>query len=77
MVCVKSMIAEGKKVVSKEETCIFFLQGKGNKNAGFSHLCQSTSQEVIEYAAELLKPLCNHIENLHNYFQVGTQIIYL
>lgn len=55
----------------------FFLQGKGNKNAGFSHLCQSTSQEVIEYAAELLKPLCNHIENMHNHFQVGTQIIYL
>uniref|UniRef100_A0A8C5SXL5 FA complementation group D2 n=1 Tax=Laticauda laticaudata TaxID=8630 RepID=A0A8C5SXL5_LATLA len=46
-----------------------FLKGKGNKNAGFSHLCQSTSQEVIEYAAELLKPLCNHIENMHNHFQ--------
>ncbi|ETE70717.1 Fanconi anemia group D2 protein, partial [Ophiophagus hannah] len=47
-----------------------FLKGKGNKNAGFSHLCQSTSQEVIEYAAELLKPLCNHIENIHNHFQM-------
>ncbi|KAG8128371.1 hypothetical protein E2320_015228 [Naja naja] len=46
-----------------------FLKGKGNKNAGFSHLCQSTSQEVIEYAAELLKPLCIHIENMHNHFQ--------
>ncbi|XP_070594967.1 Fanconi anemia group D2 protein isoform X2 [Erythrolamprus reginae] len=46
-----------------------FLKGKGNKNAGFSHLCQRTSQEVIEYADELLKPLCNHIENMHNYFQ--------
>ncbi|XP_025020945.1 Fanconi anemia group D2 protein, partial [Python bivittatus] len=46
-----------------------FLKGKGNKSAGFSHLCHSTSQEVIEHAAELLKPLCNHTENMHNYFQ--------
>ncbi|XP_053233340.1 Fanconi anemia group D2 protein isoform X3 [Podarcis raffonei] len=46
-----------------------FFKGKGNRNVGFSHLCQRSSQEVIEYAVELLKPLCNHMENMHNYFQ--------
>uniref|UniRef100_A0A670I1F5 FA complementation group D2 n=1 Tax=Podarcis muralis TaxID=64176 RepID=A0A670I1F5_PODMU len=40
------------------------------RNVGFSHLCQRSSQEVIEYAVELLKPLCSHMENMHNYFQV-------
>uniref|UniRef100_A0A670I064 FA complementation group D2 n=1 Tax=Podarcis muralis TaxID=64176 RepID=A0A670I064_PODMU len=47
-----------------------FFKGKGNRNVGFSHLCQRSSQEVIEYAVELLKPLCSHMENMHNYFQV-------
>ncbi|XP_060621713.2 Fanconi anemia group D2 protein [Anolis sagrei] len=46
-----------------------FLKGKGKINAGFSHLCQRTSQEVIECTIEFLKPLCNHMENMHNYFQ--------
>ncbi|XP_042305888.1 Fanconi anemia group D2 protein isoform X2 [Sceloporus undulatus] len=46
-----------------------FLKGKGKRSVGFSHLCQRTSQEVIECAVELLKPLCNHMENMHNYFQ--------
>uniref|UniRef100_A0A670I1J1 FA complementation group D2 n=1 Tax=Podarcis muralis TaxID=64176 RepID=A0A670I1J1_PODMU len=46
-----------------------FFKGKGNRNVGFSHLCQRSSQEVIEYAVELLKPLCSHMENMHNYFQ--------
>ncbi|XP_062977137.1 Fanconi anemia group D2 protein [Elgaria multicarinata webbii] len=46
-----------------------FLKGKGNKNVGFSHLCQRSSQEVIECAIDLLKPLCSHMENMHNYFQ--------
>uniref|UniRef100_A0A8D0BLI9 FA complementation group D2 n=1 Tax=Salvator merianae TaxID=96440 RepID=A0A8D0BLI9_SALMN len=46
-----------------------FLKGKGSRNVGFSHLCQRTSQEVIQCTVELLKPLCNHMENMHNYFQ--------
>uniref|UniRef100_A0A803TMP1 FA complementation group D2 n=1 Tax=Anolis carolinensis TaxID=28377 RepID=A0A803TMP1_ANOCA len=46
-----------------------FLKGKGKRNAGFSHLCQRTSQEVIERVVEFLKPLCNHMENMHNFFQ--------
>uniref|UniRef100_A0ABM5FKM3 Fanconi anemia group D2 protein isoform X1 n=1 Tax=Pogona vitticeps TaxID=103695 RepID=A0ABM5FKM3_9SAUR len=49
-----------------------FLKGKGNRNVGFSHLCQRTSQEVVGCAVELLKPLCNHMENMHNYFQALT-----
>ncbi|XP_053152067.1 Fanconi anemia group D2 protein [Hemicordylus capensis] len=46
-----------------------FLKGKGSRNVGFSHLCQKSPQEVIECAVGLLKPLCNHMENMHNYFQ--------
>ncbi|XP_054834119.1 Fanconi anemia group D2 protein [Eublepharis macularius] len=46
-----------------------FLKGKGSRNVGFSHLCQRSSQEVIECAVQLLKPLCNHMENMHNFFQ--------
>uniref|UniRef100_A0A8C8RT95 FA complementation group D2 n=1 Tax=Pelusios castaneus TaxID=367368 RepID=A0A8C8RT95_9SAUR len=46
-----------------------FLKGKGCRNIGFSHLCQKSSQEVAQCAVELLKPLCNHMENMHNYFQ--------
>uniref|UniRef100_A0A8C3T0C6 FA complementation group D2 n=1 Tax=Chelydra serpentina TaxID=8475 RepID=A0A8C3T0C6_CHESE len=44
-------------------------QGKACRNIGFSHLCQRSSQEVAQCAVELLKPLCNHMENMHNYFQ--------
>uniref|UniRef100_A0A8D0G882 FA complementation group D2 n=1 Tax=Sphenodon punctatus TaxID=8508 RepID=A0A8D0G882_SPHPU len=47
-----------------------FLKGKSSRNVGFSHLCQRSSQEVAECAVELLNPLCNHMENMHNYFQV-------
>uniref|UniRef100_A0A674K4L2 FA complementation group D2 n=1 Tax=Terrapene triunguis TaxID=2587831 RepID=A0A674K4L2_9SAUR len=39
------------------------------RKIGFSHLCQRSSQEVAQCAVELLKPLCNHMENMHNYFQ--------
>ncbi|XP_074861679.1 Fanconi anemia group D2 protein isoform X2 [Carettochelys insculpta] len=46
-----------------------FLKGKGCRNVGFSHLCQRSSQEVAKCSVELLKPLCNHMENMHNYFQ--------
>nr|XP_056711354.1 Fanconi anemia group D2 protein [Euleptes europaea] len=46
-----------------------FLKGKGNRNVGFSHLCQRSSQDVMECAVQLLKPLCNHMENMHNFFQ--------
>ncbi|XP_061473744.1 Fanconi anemia group D2 protein isoform X2 [Rhineura floridana] len=46
-----------------------FFKGKGRRNVGFSHLCQKSPQEVTECAIELLKPLCNHMENMHNYFQ--------
>ncbi|EMP33964.1 Fanconi anemia group D2 protein [Chelonia mydas] len=44
-------------------------QGKDCRNIGFSHLCQRSSQEVAQCAVELLKPLCSHMENMHNYFQ--------
>ncbi|XP_048344483.1 Fanconi anemia group D2 protein [Sphaerodactylus townsendi] len=46
-----------------------FLKGKGSRNVGFSHLCQRSSQDVMECAVQLLMPLCNHMENMHNFFQ--------
>ncbi|XP_027719829.1 Fanconi anemia group D2 protein isoform X2 [Vombatus ursinus] len=48
---------------------ISFLKGKGNRNIGFSHLHQRSAQEVAHYLVLLLTPLCNHLENMHNYFQ--------
>ncbi|KAF1542879.1 Fanconi anemia group D2 protein, partial [Eudyptula albosignata] len=40
------------------------------KDIGFSHLCQRSPKEVAMSVVKLLKPLCNHMENMHNYFQV-------
>ncbi|NWX47116.1 FACD2 protein, partial [Steatornis caripensis] len=40
------------------------------KDAGFSHLCRRSPKEVAMCVVKLLKPLCNHMENMHNYFQV-------
>ncbi|NWV01184.1 FACD2 protein, partial [Upupa epops] len=40
------------------------------KDIGFSHLCQRSPKEVATCVVKLLKPLCNHMENMHNYFQV-------
>ncbi|KYO27801.1 Fanconi anemia group D2 protein [Alligator mississippiensis] len=46
-----------------------FLKGKGCRDLGFSHLCQRSPHAVVQCAVTLLKPLCNHLENMHNYFQ--------
>ncbi|NXJ98466.1 FACD2 protein, partial [Corythaixoides concolor] len=43
---------------------------RGYKDIGFSHLCQRSPKEVATCVVKLLKPLCNHMENMHNYFQV-------
>ncbi|NXI65032.1 FACD2 protein, partial [Anseranas semipalmata] len=43
------------------------------KHIGFSHLCQRSPKEVAVCVVKLLKPLCNHMENMHNYFQVIIQ----
>uniref|UniRef100_A0A669QNT4 FA complementation group D2 n=1 Tax=Phasianus colchicus TaxID=9054 RepID=A0A669QNT4_PHACC len=51
-----------------------FLKEKGNKDTGFSHLCQRSPKEVAVCVVKLLKPLCNHMENMHNYFQVSGHI---
>ncbi|NWR01050.1 FACD2 protein, partial [Paradoxornis webbianus] len=45
----------------------------GNKDIGFSHLCQRSPKEVAMCVVDLLKPLCKHMENMHNYFQVIVQ----
>ncbi|NWS30507.1 FACD2 protein, partial [Polioptila caerulea] len=45
----------------------------GNKDIGFSHLCQRSPKEVAMCVVDLLKPLCKHMENMHNYFQVTRQ----
>ncbi|NXE27343.1 FACD2 protein, partial [Ardeotis kori] len=43
------------------------------KDIGFSHLCQRSPKEVAVCVVKLLKPLCNHMENMHNYFQAIIQ----
>ncbi|XP_075040029.1 Fanconi anemia group D2 protein [Mixophyes fleayi] len=45
------------------------LKVKGSRNTEFSHLRQKTPQEVAQVVIQLLNPLCNHVENMHNYFQ--------
>ncbi|XP_022353960.1 Fanconi anemia group D2 protein isoform X4 [Enhydra lutris kenyoni] len=49
-----------------------FLKSKGNRNIGFSHLHQRSAQEVARNIVQLLAPMCNHLENIHNYFQCLT-----
>ncbi|NXP23014.1 FACD2 protein, partial [Scytalopus superciliaris] len=49
------------------------LQERGYKDIGFSHLCQRSPKEVAMCVVNLLKPLCKHMENMHNYFQVIVQ----
>uniref|UniRef100_UPI00398E4C27 Fanconi anemia group D2 protein isoform X2 n=1 Tax=Pristiophorus japonicus TaxID=55135 RepID=UPI00398E4C27 len=49
---------------------MLFLKVKGDRDVGFSHLRQMTPQQLAQFAVELLNPLCNHLENAHNYFQV-------
>ncbi|KAM4821108.1 Fanconi anemia group D2 protein [Thomomys bottae] len=46
-----------------------FLKNKGSWNVGFSHLHQKSTQEVVHCVVQLLAPMCNHLENIHNYFQ--------
>ncbi|KAM9592408.1 Fanconi anemia group D2 protein [Trichechus inunguis] len=46
-----------------------FFKSKGNWNIGFSHLHQRSAQEIAHCIVQLLTPMCNHLENIHNYFQ--------
>ncbi|XP_063282530.1 Fanconi anemia group D2 protein [Pelobates fuscus] len=46
-----------------------FLKMKGNKYVGFSKLQQRTAEELAQIVVNLLNSLCNHVENMHNYFQ--------
>ncbi|NP_001089160.1 FA complementation group D2 L homeolog [Xenopus laevis] len=48
---------------------VTFLKVKKGRNLGFSQLLQKTPQEVAQAVIHLLNSLCNHIENMHNYFQ--------
>ncbi|XP_015843663.3 Fanconi anemia group D2 protein isoform X1 [Peromyscus maniculatus bairdii] len=48
---------------------ICFLKNKGNRNIGFSHLHQRSVQDIVHCVVQLLTPMCNHLENIHNYFQ--------
>uniref|UniRef100_H0Z8Q1 FA complementation group D2 n=1 Tax=Taeniopygia guttata TaxID=59729 RepID=H0Z8Q1_TAEGU len=50
-----------------------FAKERGNKDVGFSHLCQRSPKEVAMCVVDLLKPLCKHMENMHNYFQAAVQ----
>ncbi|XP_033066529.1 Fanconi anemia group D2 protein isoform X3 [Trachypithecus francoisi] len=46
-----------------------FLKNKGSRNIGFSHLQQRSAQEIVHCVFQLVTPMCNHLENIHNYFQ--------
>uniref|UniRef100_A0A2K6PKU5 FA complementation group D2 n=1 Tax=Rhinopithecus roxellana TaxID=61622 RepID=A0A2K6PKU5_RHIRO len=46
-----------------------FLKNKGSRNIGFSHLQQRSAQEIVQCVFQLVTPMCNHLENIHNYFQ--------
>ncbi|XP_037378552.1 Fanconi anemia group D2 protein [Talpa occidentalis] len=46
-----------------------FFKGKGSRNVGFSHLHQRSAREIAHSVVQLLTPMCNHLENMHNYFQ--------
>uniref|UniRef100_A0A8V5GTH7 Uncharacterized protein n=1 Tax=Melopsittacus undulatus TaxID=13146 RepID=A0A8V5GTH7_MELUD len=46
---------------------------KASTDIGFSHLCRRSPKEVAICVVKLLKPLCNHMENMHNYFQAVIQ----
>lgn len=48
---------------------VTFLKTKGSRTTGFSQLRQKSAQEVVQSVVQLLNPLCNHMENMHNYFQ--------
>ncbi|KAF6312819.1 FA complementation group D2 [Rhinolophus ferrumequinum] len=49
-----------------------FLKSKGSQNIGFSHLHQRSAHEIARCVVQLLTPMCNHLENIHNYFQCLT-----
>ncbi|XP_074260905.1 Fanconi anemia group D2 protein isoform X3 [Saimiri boliviensis] len=44
-------------------------ENKGSRNIGFSHLRLRSAQEIVCCVFQLLTPMCNHLENIHNYFQ--------
>ncbi|XP_037657572.1 Fanconi anemia group D2 protein isoform X2 [Choloepus didactylus] len=46
-----------------------FFKSKGSRNVGFSHLRQRSAQDIAHCIIQLLTPMCNHLENIHNYFQ--------
>uniref|UniRef100_A0A8C3T1S5 FA complementation group D2 n=1 Tax=Chelydra serpentina TaxID=8475 RepID=A0A8C3T1S5_CHESE len=68
-ILMQTICGQGFSRIVSAEDCFWVHQGKACRNIGFSHLCQRSSQEVAQCAVELLKPLCNHMENMHNYFQ--------
>ncbi|XP_028335451.1 Fanconi anemia group D2 protein isoform X3 [Physeter macrocephalus] len=49
-----------------------FLKSKGNRHIGFAHLHQRSASEIAHCVVQLLSPMCNHLENIHNYFQCLT-----
>ncbi|GAB1291159.1 Fanconi anemia group D2 protein homolog [Apodemus speciosus] len=48
---------------------ICFFKNKGNRNIGFSHLHRRSVQDIVHCVVQLLTPVCNHLENIHNFFQ--------
>ncbi|XP_030357810.1 Fanconi anemia group D2 protein isoform X1 [Strigops habroptila] len=50
-----------------------FLKERSYRDIGFSHLCQRSPKEVATCVVKLLKPLCNHTEKMHSYFQAVIQ----
>lgn len=48
---------------------VCFFKNKGSRNIGFSHLHQRSVQDIVHCVVQLLTPMCNHLENIHNFFQ--------
>ncbi|KAK2490093.1 hypothetical protein MC885_017862 [Smutsia gigantea] len=46
-----------------------FSKSKGSRTIGFTHLRQRSAEEIAHSIVQLLTPMCNHLENIHNYFQ--------
>ncbi|XP_073087120.1 Fanconi anemia group D2 protein isoform X3 [Manis javanica] len=46
-----------------------FSKSKGSRTVGFTHLNQRSAEEIAHSIVQLLTPMCNHLENIHNYIQ--------
>lgn len=61
----------GGSLIWRQNLILYFVQhGRMAKGAGFSHLQQRSSTEIVSCCVQLLPALCSHLESCHNHFQV-------